>query len=156
MHVNDQQILTVSRELWATQLGLNISLDGSGGGTAPDERTWSSCIKVSGPWQGKILIECSESVVRHAAAVLFAADGEAASTDDIADALKELADMVGKKMRPLLPESSKLSRPAILDELVRTEQTSGLAGLTDVRLNCEGRPVRIALLTGESDPAPAA
>lgn len=151
MQVNEQEILSFSQEVWAAQLGLNIQAEPA----ATDDRTLSSCIKVSGPWHGTILLECSESVVRHAAAMLFSADGESASEEEISDALKELAEMLGKKMRSVLPESSKLSRPSILLAEEQTEVLADQKSQTDVRLSCEGRPVRIALLDAEPDLAAA-
>jgi hypothetical protein len=156
MQVDEQRIVSLSQELWASQLGLSIR-SAHEHPEAPGERTWSSCIKVSGPWQGAIVLECPESIVRHAAATFFEADGEQPSEDDIHDALKELADMVGRKMRPLLPEDSKLSRPSIgVDAVAGAKTLAGMHGLSDLTLDCEGRPVRIALYEGEPEAAAAA
>ena len=151
MHVDDQQILSLSRELWASQLGLTIDsteqVEAAG-----DERTFSSCINVSGPWQGTILLERPESIARHAAVMLFSTDGDETSDEDIHDALKELAAMIGKRMRSVLPESAKLSRPSIVSDPTAIEK---LQGLNDLRMSCEGRPIRIALLEKASETAPA-
>lgn len=155
MHVDEQQILSLSRELWTTQLGLSIDPGGETAATS-NEKTWSSCINVSGPWQGAILLECPESIARHAAAMLFASDGEEASQEDIHDALKELSIMIGKRMRPLLPDATKLSRPSVTVDARRgSEIADGMQGLSDLRLSCEGRPVRIALLQKEEVSSPA-
>jgi len=152
MQVDHQQILNLSQEVWENQLGLSISE--ADGNQATDDKTLSSCIQVSGPWRGAIVIECSESVVRHAAAMLFACDGESTSAEDINDALQELAVMIGKKMRSLLPEASKLSRPSLMDGDGETE-VDYMQGLADLKLACEGRPVRIALLQKEQEAATA-
>ncbi len=149
MHVDEQQILSISRELWATQLGLNLTPLAEGEPHAGGDRTLSSCIRISGTWQGTILLECSESVARHAAAMLYAADGAEASEDEIRTALGDVAEMIAKKMRPLLPEATKLSRPAVVAD---GADPCGPKSLSEIRLSCEGRPVRIAVF--EAEPAP--
>jgi hypothetical protein len=151
MHVDEQQILSISRELWANQLGLSIDPAGDPA-TEPlrDDKILSSRINISGPFQGAILLECPESVARHAAAMLFASDGEEATVEDIHDALKELSIMIGKRMRPLLPESTKLSRPAVVAVPAEVHD-EGMQGVSDLKLRCEGRLVRIALLQRESE-----
>jgi hypothetical protein len=150
MHVDEQQILDISRDLWQTHLGLDLTPETQAESPPQeDERILSSYVKVSGSWQGAILFECPESVARHAAAMLFAADGEGTSEDDIEDALKELAEMIGKKMRTHFPEPTKISRATL-----GTAAIADLHGIHDVKLSCEGRPVRIAVYEAEPEPTP--
>jgi hypothetical protein len=153
MHFDEQQILSLSKQLWYEQLGLNIAPIDETTNHKPEEKTWSSCINISGAWHGALVLECPESIVRHAAAMLFSSDGEETSNEDIQDALKELSVMIGKRMRPILPESSKLSRPSIVAEADRAEVLHSHAELTDLQLTCEGRPIRIALLKRDEEPA---
>jgi len=155
MHVDEQQVLSLSKQLWSEQLGLNIDPVEEGANHQVDEKTWSSCINISGAWQGALVLECPESIVRHAAAMLFSSDGEEMSNEDIQDALKELSVMIGKRMRSILPEATKLSRPSIVAEADRAEVLRSLAELADLHLSCEGRPIRIALLQREEQPAPS-
>ena len=155
MNLDEQQILSLSQELWASHLGLNIAPEQEPRADDPEEKTWSSCIKVSGPWHGAIMLECPESIVRHAAVMLFASDGEETSEDEIQDAVKELANMIGKKMQPLLPESSKLSRPSIVVDREQSKTLSGMQDMKHFEFHCEGRPVRIVLFEGEPDLAAA-
>jgi len=155
MHVDEQQILSLSQQLWNDHLGLRVSpLEGPG--QEVDERTWSSCINISGAWQGALMLECPESIVRHAAVMLFASDGEETTTEDIEDALKELSVMMGKRMRQVLPEATKLSRPSIVNEPDRKVILESLSELTDLHLSCEGRPVRISLLKKDVETAATA
>lgn len=151
MRVEPQTILTASKELWSSDLGLTVlpptDVEADG-----EEPTWSSCVKISGAWQGAILLECPESIVRHAAVMLFAA--EETSDDDYEDAAKELIDMFGKKMRPFLPEDAKISRPTIVDDEGDCKALVGMQGSSELRMSCEGRIVRVALF--ESQPEVAA
>ena len=57
---------------------------------------------------------------------------------------------------PLLPEAIKLSRPSVSADGPRvSEAADGMQELSDLRLSCEGRPVRIALLQKEEVSSPA-
>jgi chemotaxis protein CheX len=155
MHVDEQQILSLSQRLWNDHFGLNIG-PLQEPGPESNERTWSSCINISGEWQGALVLECPESIVRHAAAMLFATDGEETTTEDIEDALKELSVLIGKQMRQVLPEATKLSRPSIVSDPDRKEILESLRELTDMQLSCEGRPIRIALLARDAETAATA
>ena len=155
MQVDEQQILNASRELWTSHLGLTVQIDETGDNAQPEEKIWTSCVKISGSWRGAILLECPESIARHAAAMLFAADSEEMAEDDIEAAVKELADLFGKKMRPHLPEATKLSRPSIVEEQGQCKALIGMSGLAELKMSCEGRPVRIVLFQAEPDMAAA-
>ena len=115
------------------------------------DETDHGCVKISGAWQGAILLECPESIVRHAAVMLFAADGEETPEDDIQDAVKELADMFGKKMRPFLPDETKISRPSVVEDQDNCKALSGMQSLSELKLSCEGRLVRIVLFEAAPD-----
>jgi hypothetical protein len=144
MHLDERKILNISRELWSTQLGLDLSRAAEAGAdwTTPG---LSTCIRVSGEWEGTVLLECPESVARHAA-------GEEIAPEDAQDALGELAEMIAARIQPLLPAESTLSRPVPPNGQVLI----GMRGVSELRLVCEGHPVRIAVYESEKQPASAA
>jgi hypothetical protein len=150
MRVDEREILSASKELWSSDLGLTV-LPPTDAASDDQEKTWSSCVKISGPWQGAILIECPESIVRHAAVMLFAADGEDTTEDEIHDAVKELADMFGRKVKSFLPDETKISRPSVVEDEDDCKALSGMQGLSELKLSCEGRLVRIVLFQAEPD-----
>jgi len=154
MRLDERQILSASKELWTSHLGLTV-LPPTDAANDAQEKIWSSCVKISGSWQGAILLECPESIVRHAAVMLFASDGEGLSDDEFQDSVKELADMFGKKMRPFLPEETKISRPSIVEDREDCKALSGMQNLSELRLSCEGRLVRVVLFEAQPDLAAA-
>jgi hypothetical protein len=110
------------------------------------EKLLSSCISVQGDWQGAIVLQCPESIARHAAVILLAADAEAAEADELQEALNELARAVGQKAKEILPEPSQLSEPLSADQSSQLAALSGMRPLKEYDLNCEGRLVRFSLL----------
>jgi len=156
MQLDERQVLDVSKDLWTAQLGLQLARQADGATAAEQERMWSSCVRASGPWYGAIVIECPESIGRHAAAMLLSADGQAATDAEIQDAVNELAEMIGGKLRAILPQSTKLSRPTSIEApAAGSTLLEGLHGQSDVTLHCEGRPVRIQVFEGQPDLAAA-
>jgi hypothetical protein len=153
MKVDERQILDVSRDLWTDILGLAVEQEAKDGERPRSERTLSSRVAVSGPWEGTIVVECPESIARHAAAMLFATDADCAEGADLTDALNELAEMVGRRVGSLLPEKPKVSRPRPIDAEAIAALGSGR--LTELRLRCEGRPVSIKVFETEPVAEPA-
>ena len=148
MQVDDSKILGILRDLWQTQLGLSLSPQAEQPADAGP--TLATRIKVSGGWEGSIVLECPESIARHAAAMLFEPDEEG---EDAHDAVDELAKMIASKIHPLLPLESKLAGSSrISDE----QPLQGVRDLSELKLSSEGHPVRFALLENEEQPAPAA
>jgi hypothetical protein len=152
VQIDDSKILGILRDLWQTQLGLSLN-------PAVDEPEdedagpkLATCVKVSGAWEGSIVLECPEPIARHASAMLFESDGEETSGDDAHDAVVELARMVASKIQPLLPLESKLSGVA---KISSENALEGMRDLNELRLSSEGHPVRFALLENESQPVPA-
>lgn len=147
MNVDPRALLSISRSLWDSLLGLDVHPLDDAACPAEDRETVRSWIEVSGPWRGAIMLECHESVARHAAAMLLSADGQEATVDEIQDALRELADSMGKRVQDLLPESSTLAPASVVngEELLAMKELGGL------RLSCEGRPVRIALFESRQE-----
>ena len=69
MSFDEQQILESCRQIWQNTLGLDLTAPSGDGENSED--TLSSYVKISGDWKGAILLECAESVTRHASAMLF-------------------------------------------------------------------------------------
>lgn len=153
MKVDERQILDVSRDLWTDILGLEVEQDARRTEPSRAERRLSSRVAVSGPWEGTIVVECPESIARHAAAMLFATDAEAAEPTDLTDALNELAEMVGRRVGSLLPEPAKVSRPRPIDAEAIAALTAGQ--VAELRLCCEGRQVSIRVFETEPVAQPA-
>lgn len=150
MQVNEQQIIGVSQELWSSSLGLSLALED--GLPDPGEPTRASCMKATGAWTGALLVECPESVLRHAALMLFDQESDAVAATDMDDALTELAEMIGRKLRDVLPEKTKFSKPAVVDDESQAKLPGEIASRREISLSCEGRPMRFVVI--ESSPPP--
>jgi len=150
--MDQQQIVDRCREIWRNTLGLELTEPEAGADSAEDRL--AAYVKISGDWKGAVLLECPESVTRHASAMLFEVDAEEMAKQEMQDAVDELARMLGKSLQQLIAPSGKTSSPRPTEDGLETPALSGMRGVLELDLNCEGRPIRVSVL--ESEPVPAA
>lgn len=136
---DDLEVIT--REVWTSFLdgdpaGLLLA-----GGTDGGERI-TGCVHLSGAYTGSIMLSCSASAARHAAAALFAIEpGDVAQTE-IVDAIGELANMVGGNVKSMLPGPSALSLPAVVQGHL---SVPGAQVVREVHLSWRNEPLAVSL-----------
>jgi hypothetical protein len=145
MRVDEKHLLQTCEELWESMLGLRLERNGACS-ERHNEKLLSSCISVEGDWQGAIVLQCPESIARHAAVMLLAADAERAEANELQEALNELARAVCQKAKEMLPDPSRLSEPFSEEQSSKIAALSGMTPLSEYDLTCEGRLVRLSLL----------
>ncbi len=155
MRVDEQQVLSLSQAVWSSLLGLRVEGSAAVQASARNEEpTLSSRVVFSGPWNGALVVECPESIARHAAAMLFSADGETASAEDLGDALNELTKIFAERVCKMLPGPAELSRAELVASTEREPWADGQP-VSRLELSCEGRLVRIAVIETETAPTAA-
>src|SRR5918998_4092661 len=74
----------------------------------------SAAVSVTGSWNGHVVVECSATASREAAAAMLGIDAPDVSDADIADALGEMANVIGGSIKSLLPGNCALSLPHVV------------------------------------------
>jgi chemotaxis protein CheX len=72
-----------------------------------------AAVQFTGDWQGAIVVGCDEAFGREAAAAMFGSEPESITHDELADALGELANMIGGNIKPLLAGAVSISLPTV-------------------------------------------
>ncbi|MBI1758553.1 MAG: chemotaxis protein CheX [Actinobacteria bacterium] len=90
----------------------------------------SAAVSVTGAWRGHVVVACSSAASRHAAAALLGVELADVSGDDIADALGELANVIGGNVKSLLPEPSALSLPHVV--IAQNDSSSRWPSVTEL------------------------
>lgn len=73
-------------------------------------------VSVTGEWDGDIVIACSMRIAQWVATQLLQIPIEEITSDDVSDALGELANVVGGAVKSLMPQPSTLSLPTLTDD----------------------------------------
>jgi chemotaxis protein CheX len=109
--VTEEHVAEVATTVWDAFLGLQ--LERAPGGDQAPVGGMSGVVTISGAWQGAVVLQCSEQHAVAAAEAMFEAEPGSLSSEEVADALGELTNMVGGNIKNLLPEPSSLSIPSV-------------------------------------------
>jgi chemotaxis protein CheX len=71
-------------------------------------------VSITGAWHGHVVVACSATTGKHAAAALLAMDAGEVTDDDVVDALGELANIVGGNVKSTLPSQCAVSLPHVI------------------------------------------
>jgi chemotaxis protein CheX len=78
----------------------------------PDDRV-TGCVHISGAYTGSLTVRCSTPMARQIAGALFGLPEQEVTDAEVADAVGEIANIVGGNVKSTLPGPSALSLPAI-------------------------------------------
>ncbi len=113
--IGPEEVLSIAEDVWCSLVG-----DCEAILRVPDPPAHlpldavSAWVLVVGPWSGSLVLTCApETAMTLTRAVLRAEEDEEFNTSDVADALGELANVVGGNVKSLLSEPSVLGLPQI-------------------------------------------
>ncbi|GAA1800896.1 hypothetical protein GCM10009682_23180 [Luedemannella flava] len=72
-------------------------------------------VSITGGWSGHVVVSCSDAAAKQAAAAFLMMDATEVSADDVTDVLGELANIVGGNVKSMLPASSMVSLPQVVN-----------------------------------------
>jgi len=150
MKIADKDITTVTESIWRSVLGLEVEPAGEATGRDEGKRFLTGCVQITGSWEGAVTLDCSASLARRVAGIMFGVSPDKAESDEIQDALGEMTNMTGGNIKNLLPAPSLLSLPSVTEGIDYTVSVPGGRLLTQVAFECQGEPLRVSLLQRES------
>lgn len=80
----------------------------------PAGEIMTASISLTGPWKGAVLVECVVPAALLITSRMLGIDAPVGLTDDVRDALGELANMVGGNLKSILPGGVELSLPSVV------------------------------------------
>jgi len=109
-----QEVLSpIVVDIWSSILAMDV-FERDGGAELPSGATLAGCVHLAGEPPAAVVIECTDSVARHAAATMFAMDPALLTAADIRDAVGELANMAAGNLKASLPDPYQLSTPTVI------------------------------------------
>ena len=146
MQVLEHEIDEITRSIWASLLDLTLEKRDTSASDASNPRTFTGCVQITGAWEGAVLLHCPSPLAREATAIMFEMDIDAASDDEVKDALGELTNMIGGNVKALLPEPCRLSLPSVTEGLDYSVTVPGSRAVTEVTFDCGGQTLSVTLL----------
>jgi chemotaxis protein CheX len=145
----DHALLETVRNIWTVILGLDVQEDVESDSALAKLNavpTLTGCVQLTGAWDGSVLLYCTAELARRAAAVMFGMEPAEMSSEEIEDALGELANMTGGNVKALLPQPCEMSLPAVVEGIDYRVVVPGSKVLSNILLDCEGEPFLVTLL----------
>jgi chemotaxis protein CheX len=147
MQLNNDQIRDVAPAIW--QAVLNLALESRETIPKPAAKVVSSCVYITGAWNGAVALSCDIGLAAQAASIMFDLRGARPSSGDMQDALGELTNMVGGNIKALLPEPCQLSLPRTVEATDPSAQTFRSQIVTELPFRCGDFFVNLSVLQGE-------
>lgn len=134
----------IVEQVWSSFLdGEIIAMPGDGADAARDQQMVAS-VSISGEWTGHLMIVTGTECARRIAGGMFQLEPEEISTAEVADALGEIANMVGGSVKGMIGVAAMLSLPQVVldaSALVNPDARK----LVQVLAQWNGQPVEISL-----------
>ncbi len=137
-----EDVVSIATDVWSS---LNLDLEQTAPTLDDAEITGSASVSISGSWDGIVRLDFAAGLPGELAAAMFMMEPADVSEDEIADAVGELANMLGGNLKSLLPEHSRLS---LLSVVLGSSVTLRVTGATLVRrvdFTCGGSALRVTL-----------
>jgi chemotaxis protein CheX len=152
----EPELTEITERVWASLVDVPLLPRQPGQpALAPGARTFTGCVQITGAWEGAVTVHCSEGLAKLLTAAMFMVDPEDTSAEEVADALGELANMVGGNVKALLPEPCRISLPAVADGMDYRLSVPGARPLTAVTWTCQSEPLMVRLLERRTADSPA-
>jgi chemotaxis protein CheX len=148
MHVESTQVIEAIETIWSTMLGLSAEAQPNAPAMLDPIRpnVYTCCIQISGKWEGAVTVECSNTLARRIAAIMFSSDPLEVNSEQVMDALGEMTNMVGGNIKSLLPEPSRLSMPSVTKGSDYIFTVAGGRSLARLTFQCDGKPFQVAVI----------
>lgn len=152
MSINQEQIAEIAVNVWSSFLGMTLhEVESSQCSAADGRHSASATVHISGSWNGSVILSCSTTLARRAAAAMFEIGEGAIDDGEIADAFGELVNVIGGNLKCLLPEPSQLSLPTVSLGDAHMVTVPGAGLLKHVELDCDGDRLQIAVWRRRDD-----
>lgn len=144
-----QYVGELSESVWAQTLGMELVPTGiqepiCEGGSVEGR------VRISGDWEGLLVLQCSTELARRAAQLMFGRDSAADDPQDVEDAVGELTNIIGGNLKALVSnEGCSLSLPEVTERSDYRMEKANSRLLVRQVFASEGEPVVVALLKTE-------
>jgi len=137
-----EDIVSIATDVWSS---LNLDIEQTEPLLNDAEITGSASVSISGNWDGVVRLDFTTSLPGELAAAMFMMEPADVTDDEVADAVGELANMLGGNLKSLFPEHSRLSLPSVVLGSTVTLRVTGATLVRRVDFTCAGRALRVTL-----------
>lgn len=142
----DIELAEVIETVWTTTLGSSVTNIEHDPNAEFGPGAIEALLDIKGEIGATVVLECSESMARDAAASMFGVDASDASSRDLCDAVGELVNIIAGNIRGLISTPSKLGLPTVHEVSGAENSASQIAPGEALHFECKGMPFQVALI----------
>lgn len=139
MSISTEQVHEITSEVWSSILGEEAKP--ATGESRLDGEQLTAAVRIEGAWSGVVSLHCPKQLGLHIAATMFELDQDSVSEDELRDAVGEIANLVGGKIKNILPGPTTLGTPEFV--AVAPEGTA----VHDLGYRASGNEFRVRVVT---------
>ena len=140
MEFGVDDLYEVVESIWLPTLEMAVQLHDAPLSQVELTELRTAVVKINGAWEGGVIIQCSEELLKYAASVMLAIDPAEPTAEDLMDTLCELVNMLGGTVKSMLPEPCSLTLPEVLNHPSEIFESPSW-----VNFQCHDEPLRVAV-----------
>ncbi|MBI3817696.1 MAG: chemotaxis protein CheX [Planctomycetes bacterium] len=109
LQIADRDVQSITESVWTSILGLELK--GNAASAVFEGPGNIAHIQIAGAWSGVITLQVSDALAKTCAKTMFALDS--VTTEEVRDALGEIVNIIGGKLKCALPGPSRLGLPGV-------------------------------------------
>jgi chemotaxis protein CheX len=112
-------------------------------------------VSISGNWHGHVVVSCSTTAARAAAAAFLLVEADEVAVGDVIDVMGELANIVGGNLKSMLPATSFVSLPQVVSAVGTTVHWPACEQVCEFHGTWRDEPISISMWQKSGDSARA-
>ncbi len=140
-----QDLADIVGQVWSSYLdveGTDPLIPAEDGSGASDV---VASVSITGGWSGHVVVACSMPAARQAAASFLAMEPDEVGDSDVVDVMGELANIVGGNVKSMLPASSLVSLPQVVNASGASVRWPACVQLCELAGTWRDEPVSISM-----------
>ena len=152
--ITTDDIASIMDAIWQSLFGAELTYLGSEHAPGPlteGQGSLVGVVQITGVWEGSVMVECDSSLARDAAGAMFGMSGDDVGSEEVHDALGELANMAAGNIKSLLPAPAWLSLPTVTQGVELGVSIPGSPPGDSAAFESDGRHITVSVFQREGD-----
>jgi chemotaxis protein CheX len=150
MKIPQSDIFQLSQFIWESTLGLEVRPIAASGFSAPGGRLVAGKVQITGAWLGAVILECSEELAKDVARIMFGLNSEEPTSEEIRDAVAEIANITAGNFKSLVGGQCHLLMPQVTHHVQEQLPSSEDVAIYRQAFDCQGEPFVVTILEGNT------
>ncbi len=143
LEIDAQALTAIVADVLQCSFGVAVEQKDAGAGEPVGE---SAMVSITGDWDGAILVGCATSLARQLTAEVVGVTTDEVEDEMLQDTIRELANMIGGRVKCSLPATCKLSLPTAADDPDVVAAVPGTSVKQDLHFSAAQSPMRVTIV----------